>query len=53
MIDGRTCFDIPIHCLQAADIHAKATRDRRANLLGIELFSFDLTALEHIFDQRL
>lgn len=44
-------LDMAVCRLKCADIHAKAARNRGADLLSVKLFPLDLTALEHISRQ--
>ena len=45
-------LDVPVSRLQTADVDSEPTRDRRTNLVGIQLLAFDLAALEHVLSQR-
>ena len=44
-------FDIAVGGLEGADINAETAGDRGADLLGVQLFAFDLAALENIGSQ--
>ena len=44
-------FDVAIDGRQAADVHAEAPRDGRADLLGIERLAFDLAAFQDVVGQ--
>ena len=46
-------FDVAIRRFQSSNIHAEAARDGGTNLGGIEDFSLDFTALEHVFGEGL
>src|SRR6266852_9337504 len=46
-------FDMAIHWLKSADIHAETARDRRTHLGRIQLFALDLTAFDNVFGKRL
>jgi len=41
-------FDVAISRLKSADIHAKASRNRGADLICVKLLPFNFTALEHV-----
>ena len=45
-------FDVTVRRLQPADIDSEPTRDRRADLVGVQLLAFDLAALQHVFGER-
>ncbi len=46
-------FDVPICGLERADIHPQSPGNGGSHLFGVELFTFDLAALEHIGGQGL
>jgi hypothetical protein len=45
-------FDVTVCRSQPADIHPEPTRDRRADLIGVQLLAFDFAALQHVFGER-
>ena len=45
-------FDMTIRRREPADVHAEATGERRARLIGIELLAFNLTRLEDVLGER-
>jgi hypothetical protein len=46
-------FDVTIGGFESADIEAEMTRDRRADLLGVEFFALDGAALEDVVGESL
>lgn len=46
-------FDLAVHCVNAADVHTEAARDRRTHLDRLELFALDLAALDDVFGKGL
>ena len=46
-------LDVAVCRLEGADVHAEAAGDGGADLFGVELFAFDLAALENVGGERL
>ena len=46
-------FYIAVRRLQARDINPQAAGDGRADLLSVELFTFDFAGLDHVSGERL
>jgi hypothetical protein len=44
-------FDVTVRRLQRADVNSKPARDRRANLIGVELLAFDFAALHRVLGE--
>src|SRR5688572_27758882 len=44
-------FNMTVSSLKPTDVETKPTSDGRADLIGIELLAFDLTALDHVLGE--
>lgn len=51
--DVNNALDVAVDRRQRPDVDTKTTRDRRSNLLSIQVFTFDFARLDNILGESL